>query len=105
MNMNLELLVLLGILTCGFAMVAAKRMSALIGNFRLQSFFLCLLTVIEAAKGNYVELDGMREVHCTRLTIHLDKPSPAHTDGELFDDWLTDFDYQIFPGVVPVLMK
>ena len=56
MNMNLELLVLLGILTCGFAMVAAKRMSALIGNFRLQSFFLCLLTVIEAAKGNYVEL-------------------------------------------------
>jgi hydrogenase-4 component E len=56
MNMNLELLVLLGILTCGFAMIAAKRMSALIGNFRLQSFFLCLLTVIEAAKGNYAEL-------------------------------------------------
>ena len=56
MNMNFELLVLIGILTCGFTMIAAKRMSALIGNFRLQSFFLCLLTVIEAAKGNYVEL-------------------------------------------------
>ncbi len=56
-------------------------------------------------KGSYVEMDGMREVHCTRLTIHLDKPSPAHTDGELFDNWLTDFDYQIFPGAVPVLTR
>ncbi len=56
-------------------------------------------------RGSYVEMDGMREVHCTRLTIHLDKPSPAHTDGELFDNWLTDFDYQIFPGSVPVLTR
>ncbi|MDD5593789.1 MAG: hypothetical protein PHG97_03500 [Candidatus Margulisbacteria bacterium] len=54
--MNWELLVLLGILTCGFAMVAAKRMSTLIGNFRLQSLLLCLLTGIEAAKGHYIEL-------------------------------------------------
>ena len=49
-------------------------------------------------KGNYVELAGMHEIHCTRLHVHLDKPSPAHVDGELFDEWLTDFDYQIFPA-------
>jgi len=67
--------------------------------------FMALPRAFIEGDGNYVELDGMREVHCTRLTIHLDKPSPVHTDGELFDDWLTDFDYQIFPGVVPVLMK
>jgi hydrogenase-4 component E len=56
MSINWELLVLIGILTCGFTMIAAKRMSALIGNFRLQSLCLCLLTVIEAAKGQYIEL-------------------------------------------------
>jgi len=56
MNMNWELLILLGILTCGLGMAAAKRLSALVGNFRLQSLCLCLLTVLEAAKGQYVEL-------------------------------------------------
>jgi hydrogenase-4 component E len=56
MNMNWELLVLIGVLTCGFTMIAAKRMSALIGNFRLQSLFLCVLAVLEAAKGQYIEL-------------------------------------------------
>ncbi len=54
-------------------------------------------------KGSYVEMDGMYEIHCTRLHIHLDKPSPAHTDGELFDQWLADFDFQICPSAVPVL--
>jgi diacylglycerol kinase (ATP) len=67
--------------------------------------FSALPRAFKEDKGNYVEMDGMQEIHCTRLTIHLDKPSPAHTDGELFDHWLTDFDYQIFPGVVPVLMR
>ncbi len=53
--------------------------------------------------GNYVEMPGMQELHCTKLKVHLDKPSPVHTDGELFDRWLNDLDYKIFPGVVPVL--
>ena len=47
----MELLILLGILACAYAMVAAKRVSALIANFRLQSFLLFLLTLIEAYKG------------------------------------------------------
>jgi diacylglycerol kinase (ATP) len=55
--------------------------------------------------GSYVELPGMRELNCTQVKIHLDKPSPAHTDGVLFGDWLADFDYKIFPATVPVLMK
>jgi len=67
--------------------------------------FAALPRAFREDKGNYVELDGMQEIHCTHLTIHLDKPSPAHTDGELFDHWLTDFDYRIFPRAVPVLLK
>lgn len=68
-----------------------------------------LLTALPRAfkedKGNYVEMDGMHEYICTRLKIHLDQPSPAHTDGELFDHWQTDFEYRIYPYAVPVLMK
>ncbi len=53
--------------------------------------------------GSFVEMEGMYEFHCTRLSVHFDKPSPAHTDGELFDEWLTDLEYRIFPGAVPIL--
>ncbi len=65
--------------------------------------FSALPRAFKEGEGSYIEMDGMREVHCTRLTIHLDKPSPAHTDGELFDNWLTDLNYEILPGAVPVL--
>ena len=67
--------------------------------------FGALPRAFKEGEGSYVEMDGMYEVNCTRLGIHLDKPSPAHTDGELFDNWLTDLDYQIFPGAIQVLMN
>ncbi len=65
--------------------------------------FGALPRAFKEGEGSYIEMDGMREIHCTRLSVHLDKPSPAHTDGELFGSWLTDLDYQIFPGAAPVL--
>ncbi len=65
--------------------------------------FGALPRAFKEGEGSYIEMDGMHEINCTRLTIHLDKPSPVHTDGELFDNWLTDLDYQIFPGEVQVL--
>ena len=67
--------------------------------------FAALPRALKEDKGNYVEMGGMHEIHCTRLHVHLDKPSPAHVDGELFEEWLTDFEYQVFPGAVPVLIK
>ncbi len=66
--------------------------------------FGALPRAFKEGEGSYIEMDGMREIHCTRLSVHLDKPSPAHTDGELFGSWLTDLDYQIFPGAALVLM-
>lgn len=54
--------------------------------------------------GSYIEMDGMHEVFCTRLSIHLDKPSPAHTDGELFPEWIEDFEYQIFPRGLEIIV-
>jgi len=55
-------------------------------------------------KGNYVDMDGMYEVQATRISIHLDQPSPAHTDGELFPNWMQDFEYEILPKCLNIIV-
>jgi diacylglycerol kinase (ATP) len=52
---------------------------------------------------SYVYMDGMREIHATRISIRLDHPSPAHTDGELFPAWIQDLEYSIQPGRLKIL--
>jgi diacylglycerol kinase (ATP) len=66
-----------------------------------------LATLPKAMKpdaGSYVELDGMVEVKATWIKIHLDNPSPAHTDGELFSQAIQDLEYSIYPGRLNVLV-
>ncbi|HET6821031.1 MAG TPA: diacylglycerol kinase family protein [Anaerolineales bacterium] len=67
--------------------------------------FQALPRAFNEDKGSYVEMEGMREVHATRISIHLDKPSPAHTDGELFSQWIQDFEYEILPGCLSVIVQ
>jgi diacylglycerol kinase (ATP) len=66
--------------------------------------FQALPRAFNEDKGNYVEMDGMREVQATRISIHLDKPSPAHTDGELFPNWMQDFEYEILPKCLYIIV-
>ncbi len=66
--------------------------------------FQALPRAMKPGEGSFIEMDGIHEIHCTRLKIHLDKPSPVHTDGELFDEWLTDLEYRIFPTTVQMLV-
>ena len=66
--------------------------------------FQALPRAFNEDKGSYVEMDGMQEVHATRISIHLDKPSPAHTDGELFQDWMQDFEYEILPKCLNIVV-
>jgi len=54
---------------------------------------------------SYVYMDGMREVHSTRISIRLDHPSPAHCDGELFAQFIQDFEYSIQPGRLKALVQ
>jgi len=56
-------------------------------------------------KGSYVEMDGMRELHTTKISIHLDSLSPAHTDGELLPEWIQDFEYEILPKKLNVIVS
>ena len=67
--------------------------------------FLALPRAFNEDKGNYVELEGMREVHARRISIHLDKPSPAHTDGELLPAWIQDFEYEILPKSLNIIVS
>jgi len=69
-----------------------------------RGMFQVLPNAMKPDKGNMVEMDGIHELHCTHLKFKLDKPSPAHTDGELFSQWITDFEYNIFPAAVPMLV-
>jgi YegS/Rv2252/BmrU family lipid kinase len=66
--------------------------------------FVALPRAFNEGKGNYVEMEGMREVHATRISIHLDKPSPAHTDGELLPEWIRDFEYEILPKSLNIIV-
>jgi diacylglycerol kinase (ATP) len=66
--------------------------------------FQALPRAFNEDKGNYVEMEGMNEVQATHISIHLDRPSPAHTDGELLPEWIQDFEYEIFPQRLSVLV-
>jgi diacylglycerol kinase (ATP) len=60
-----------------------------------RGLFMALPRAFNEGKGSYIEMEGMYEVQATQISIHLDKPSPAHTDGELLPQWLQDFEYKI----------
>jgi len=66
--------------------------------------FQALPRAFNEDKGSYVEMRGMYELNATRILIHLDKPSPAHTDGELLPQWIQDLEYQIQPKRINVIV-
>ena len=67
--------------------------------------FQALPRAFNEDKGSYVEMEGMQEVQATRISIHLEKPSPAHTDGELLPEWIQDFEYEILPGRLNIIVS
>jgi len=66
--------------------------------------FQALPRAFNEGKGSYVEMDGMYELNTKKVHIHLDQPSPAHTDGELFPEFVQDFEYSIQPGRLQLLV-
>lgn len=66
--------------------------------------FQALPRAMKPGEGSFVEMEGMYEVHATRLSIELDKLSPAHTDGELFAEQVRSLKYEIFPKKLQILL-
>ena len=62
------------------------------------SLFKILPRAMRPAEGSYVEAEGIHELQTTRLKIHLEPASPAHTDGELFAQPVTDLEYSVLPA-------
>jgi diacylglycerol kinase (ATP) len=67
--------------------------------------FQALPRAFNEDKGSYVEMEGMREVQTSRISIHLNKPSPAHTDGELLPTWIQDFEYEILADCLNIIVS
>jgi diacylglycerol kinase (ATP) len=65
--------------------------------------FAALPRAFKEGQGSYVEMEGMYEIHTSGLSIHLDRLSPAHTDGELLPEYIKDFEYSIQPARLRVL--
>ncbi|MHB8777666.1 MAG: diacylglycerol/lipid kinase family protein [Anaerolineales bacterium] len=66
--------------------------------------FQALPRAMKPGAGSFVEMEGMYEIHSTRLSIELDHPSPVHTDGELFPEYLRSLKYEIFPKRLQILL-
>jgi diacylglycerol kinase (ATP) len=69
-----------------------------------RAMFALLPKAMQVNVGSYVESEGVREFNVSWLKVHLDNPSPAHTDGEIFSSGITDIEYRIFPGRLPILV-
>ena len=65
--------------------------------------FQALPRAFKEGAGSYVEMEGMVELNATRISVKLNKPSPAHTDGELFPEWVQNFEYEILPQKLKIL--
>ena len=69
-----------------------------------RGLFLALPKAFNEGKGSYTELEGIREINTTHVSIHLETLSPAHTDGELLPQWIKDFEYQIQPKRLNIIV-
>ena len=65
--------------------------------------FQALPRAFKEGAGSYVEMENMFELNVTKVSIKLNKPSPAHTDGELFPEWVQNFEYEILPQKLKIL--
>jgi diacylglycerol kinase (ATP) len=65
--------------------------------------FQVLPKAMKPGPGNYVESPGISEFHADWLNVRLDRPSPAHADGDIFSNAIQQLTYRIHPARLRVL--
>jgi diacylglycerol kinase (ATP) len=70
---------------------------------RLQTLRLLPRTMKPGA-GSYVEHPDIHEVHSPWLRIRLNQPTPLHADGEIQHRAVREINYQVLPGMLPVII-
>lgn len=53
--------------------------------------------------GSYIEHSSIHEINSSWLKVHSTNPTPAHTDGEIISKAITDLEYHVIPGRLPIL--
>jgi diacylglycerol kinase family enzyme len=69
-----------------------------------RAIFAVLPKTMKRLEGSYVETPDIHEVHSTWIKIHVDTPTPAHVDGEIFSEAIQDLEYRIYPQRLQILM-
>lgn len=66
--------------------------------------FRMLPRTMKPGKGSFVEMQDIHEQQATWVKIHMDRPAPAHADGEIFSEAIQDLEYRIFPEKLKILL-
>lgn len=65
---------------------------------------LAVLPKTMSPKGTFIDSEGIQEIHATYIRVQLNRPSPAHSDGELFAEDVDSLTYTILPGRLNILL-
>jgi diacylglycerol kinase (ATP) len=68
------------------------------------SLLRALPRTMRPAKGSYVELNGITATEMTWLRVEIDRPAPAHADGEIFAPEARHLEYRTWPGRLQILV-
>ncbi len=66
--------------------------------------FKLLPRTMKPKEGSFVEMEGIHEQTSTFVKIHMDRPAPAHVDGEIFSEGIQDLEYRICPKRLKILL-
>ena len=80
------------------------KLTAVLAYKKTAIHTLLILPKTMSPKGAFISSEGIREIHTTRIRIRLDRPSPAHSDGELFPEEVDCLEYEILPGRLKILI-
>jgi diacylglycerol kinase (ATP) len=69
-----------------------------------RAIFAILPKTMKRDVGSYVETPDIHEEHSTWINIHVDSPTPAHIDGEIFSEGIQDLEYRIHPQRLQILV-
>ncbi len=83
---------------------ADGKLTAVLAYKKSALSLLALLPKTMTPEGKFIHAEGVQEVDATWISVILERPSPAHTDGELFPEQISSLEYSILPGMIDVLV-
>lgn len=83
---------------------ADGKLTAVLAYKKSSLSLLALLPKAMTPEGKFVLAEGVQEIHATRISVKLQSPSPAHSDGELFPEEIENLEYSILPAMIDILI-